>query len=222
MTTGSTRPEGAAARAAVVFVDRLNASRRAPRQSALGDDDQLVADRQLAHRRIRLRARRSHRPKWFRLRLDVRPRSRLVIGQRSFRHLQPGNRRQVRPACDDEGVCPGRRWIRLSRQGVQRGQTIRKRAKKPRKMRRDAVSPFRDKIWELFHEQAKGMDGADVSWRSNKRARRLGCGNRRDLQQHEAPGRRAARQCFDITWLTVVCIKLKEIKEGKRPRTRIS
>jgi len=26
---------------------------------------------------------------------------------------------------------------------------------------------------------------------------------------------------FDITWLTVVCIKLKEIKQGKKPMTRI-
>jgi len=26
---------------------------------------------------------------------------------------------------------------------------------------------------------------------------------------------------FDITWLTVVCIKLKQIKEGKMPRLRI-
>jgi hypothetical protein len=26
---------------------------------------------------------------------------------------------------------------------------------------------------------------------------------------------------FDITWLTVVCIKLQEIKEGKRPRLRL-
>jgi hypothetical protein len=25
---------------------------------------------------------------------------------------------------------------------------------------------------------------------------------------------------FDITWLTVVCIKLKEIKAGKKPRVR--
>jgi hypothetical protein len=25
---------------------------------------------------------------------------------------------------------------------------------------------------------------------------------------------------FDITWLTVVCIKLKEIKSGKAPRVR--
>jgi hypothetical protein len=29
-------------------------------------------------------------------------------------------------------------------------------------MRRDAVSPFRDKLWDLFEEQASGMDGSDV------------------------------------------------------------
>ena len=37
-----------------------------------------------------------------------------------------------------------------------------KRRKKQSKMRRDAVTPFRDKLWDLFKEQAKGMDGADV------------------------------------------------------------
>jgi hypothetical protein len=26
---------------------------------------------------------------------------------------------------------------------------------------------------------------------------------------------------FDITWLTVVCVKLKEVKAGKTPRTRV-
>jgi len=30
------------------------------------------------------------------------------------------------------------------------------------KMKRDAVTPFRDKLWDLFGEQASGMDGADV------------------------------------------------------------
>jgi hypothetical protein len=25
---------------------------------------------------------------------------------------------------------------------------------------------------------------------------------------------------FDITWLTIVCIKLKELKAGKKPRVR--
>jgi len=27
-------------------------------------------------------------------------------------------------------------------------------------MRRDAVSPFRDKLWDLFEDQATGMDGS--------------------------------------------------------------
>jgi hypothetical protein len=30
----------------------------------------------------------------------------------------------------------------------------------------------------------------------------------------------ALGNAFDITWLTVVCIKLKETKTGKKPRTR--
>jgi len=34
-------------------------------------------------------------------------------------------------------------------------------AKRP-KMQRDAVSSFREKLWELFKEQASGMDGGDV------------------------------------------------------------
>ena len=34
-------------------------------------------------------------------------------------------------------------------------------AKRP-KMQRDAVSPFRDKLWELFKEQASGLDSGDV------------------------------------------------------------
>ena len=34
--------------------------------------------------------------------------------------------------------------------------------KKATKLRRDSVSPFRDKLWKLFQETAKAMDGADV------------------------------------------------------------
>ena len=26
---------------------------------------------------------------------------------------------------------------------------------------------------------------------------------------------------FDITWLTIVCIELKEMKQGKKPKVRI-
>ena len=34
--------------------------------------------------------------------------------------------------------------------------------KKSKKASRDVVSPFRNKLWDLFKELAKGMDGADV------------------------------------------------------------
>ena len=46
-------------------------------------------------------------------------------------------------------------------------------AKRP-KMQRDAVSPFRDKLWELFKEQASGMDGGDVVSAFKQRATRFG------------------------------------------------
>lgn len=29
-------------------------------------------------------------------------------------------------------------------------------------MKRDAVPPFRDKLWKLFEDNAKGMGGADI------------------------------------------------------------
>ena len=34
--------------------------------------------------------------------------------------------------------------------------------KKSKRAGRDSVSPFRNKLWELFRDLAKGMDGADV------------------------------------------------------------
>ena len=30
-----------------------------------------------------------------------------------------------------------------------------------------------------------------------------------------------AGNAFDISWITVVCIKLKEMKQGKKPKVRI-
>ncbi len=39
---------------------------------------------------------------------------------------------------------------------------VAKKKKKKRALKRDAVSPFRDKLWKLFQEHASGMDGADV------------------------------------------------------------
>jgi hypothetical protein len=93
--------------------------------------------------------------------------------------------------------------------------------KKQPKMRRDAVSPFRDKLWDLFQEQAKGMDGADVVTALKQAGEEIWAVGIDDTyssmknQDDEPLG-----NAFDITWLTVVCIKLKEIKTGKKPRVR--
>jgi hypothetical protein len=94
--------------------------------------------------------------------------------------------------------------------------------KKRLKMRRDAVSPFRDKLWNLFIEQAKGMDGAEVV-RALKQAGEeiwaVGIDDTYSSMKHQDD--EPLGNAFDITWLTVVCIKLKEIKEGKKPRARV-
>ena len=94
--------------------------------------------------------------------------------------------------------------------------------KKRPKLRRDAVSPFRDKLWKLFEQQAKGMDGADVVVALKQAGEEIWAVgiddtySRMEHQDDEPLG-----NAFDITWLTVVCIKLKEIKAGKNPRTRL-
>ncbi len=93
-------------------------------------------------------------------------------------------------------------------------------AKRP-KMRRDAVSPFRDKLWELFKEQASGMDGSDVVLALKQAGEEIwavGIDDTYSSMKHQDD--EALGNAFDITWLTVVCIKLKEIKKGKRPRVR--
>ena len=94
--------------------------------------------------------------------------------------------------------------------------------KKSKKVRRDSVSPFRDKLWDLFKELAKGMDGADVVTALKQAGEEIWAVGIDDTyssmsnQDDEPLG-----NAFDITWLTVVCIKLKEMKERKRPKTRI-
>jgi hypothetical protein len=97
-------------------------------------------------------------------------------------------------------------------------------AKRSTKLRRDIVSPFRDKLWTLFQDTAKGMDGADVVVALKQAGEEIWAVgiddtysdmSRRD-QDAEPLG-----NAFDITWLTVVCIKLKEMKQGKKPKVRI-
>src|SRR5476651_2030450 len=94
-----------------------------------------------------------------------------------------------------------------------------KRATK--KMRRDAVSPFRDKLWNLFKERASGMDGADVVLALKQAGEEIwavGIDDPYSSMKHQDD--EALGNAFDITWLTVVCIQLKEIKTGKTPRAR--
>jgi hypothetical protein len=94
-----------------------------------------------------------------------------------------------------------------------------KRAKK--KMRRDAVSPFRDKLWNLFKEHASGMDGAEVVLALKQAGEEIwavGIDDTYSSMKHQDD--EPLGNAFDITWLTIVCIKLKEIKAGKKIRVR--
>ncbi len=96
--------------------------------------------------------------------------------------------------------------------------------KKSKSMRRDNVSPFRDKIWELFRELAKGMDGADVVVALKQAGEEIwavGIDDTYSDMSQEAQDDEPVGNAFDITWLTVVCIKLKEIKQGGKPKVRI-
>ena len=93
--------------------------------------------------------------------------------------------------------------------------------KKTKKMKRDAVSPFRDKLWKLFEEHAKGMDGADIVIALKQAGEEIwavGIDDTYSSMKHQDD--EALGNAFDITWLTVVCIKLKEIKAGKKTRER--
>jgi hypothetical protein len=97
-----------------------------------------------------------------------------------------------------------------------------KQSKKRSDIRRDAVSPFRDKLWGLFKQQAKGMDGADVVVALKQAGEEIwsvGIDDTYSSMKHQDD--EPLGNAFDITWLTIVCIKLKQIKEGKKPRTRV-
>ena len=88
-------------------------------------------------------------------------------------------------------------------------------------MRRDAVSPFRNKLWDLFKEQASGIDGGDVVLALRQAGEEIwavGIDETYSSMKHQDD--EALGNAFDITWLTVVCIKLKEIKAGKTPHVR--
>jgi hypothetical protein len=96
--------------------------------------------------------------------------------------------------------------------------------KKTKKVHRDVVSPFRNKLWDLFRNLAEGMDGADVVVALKQAGEEIWAagidGTYSDMPQGDQ-GEEPLGNAFDITWLTVVCIKLKEMKQGKKPRVRI-
>lgn len=88
----------------------------------------------------------------------------------------------------------------------------------------DPVSPFRDKLWDLFRETASGMDGGDVVVALKQAGEEIwavGIDGAYTSMSPEAQDEEPLGNAFDISWLTVVCIKLREFKEGKRPTTRI-
>ena len=96
--------------------------------------------------------------------------------------------------------------------------------KATKKLRRDVVSPFRDKLWKLFQETARGMDGADVVVALKQAGEEIWAAGIDDTYSNMSQQDQDAEplgNAFDITWLTVVCIKLKEMKQGKRPKVRI-
>ncbi len=96
--------------------------------------------------------------------------------------------------------------------------------KKPRKTSRDVASPFRNKLWDLFKELAKGMDGADVVIALKQAGEEIwaaGIDDTYSSMSQQDQDKEPLGNAFDIAWLTVVCIKLKEIKQGKKPKLRI-
>ena len=96
--------------------------------------------------------------------------------------------------------------------------------KKNRKKARDNVSPFRNKLWDLFEDLARGMDGADVVVALRQAGEEIWAVGIDDTYSNMSQHNQDAEplgNAFDITWLTVVCIKLKEMKQGKKPKVRI-
>ena len=79
----------------------------------------------------------------------------------------------------------------------------------------------REKLWELFKEQASGTGGGDVVLalkQAGEEIRGVGIDDTYSSMKHQND--EALGNAFDITWLTIICIKLKEIKAGKTPRVR--
>lgn len=101
---------------------------------------------------------------------------------------------------------------------------MKKKAAAKKKKQHDVVSPFRNKLWELFESEARGMDGGDVVAALKQAGEEIWAagidGTYSDMPLRDQ-GEEPLGNAFDIAWLTVVCIKLKEFKQGKKPKVRI-
>ncbi|MEO7166731.1 MAG: hypothetical protein ABI016_06805 [Chthoniobacterales bacterium] len=89
---------------------------------------------------------------------------------------------------------------------------------------RDVVSPFRNKLWELFETEARGMDGGDVVValkQAGEKIWAIGIDNTYSNMSDAAQDDEMLGNAFNISWLTVVCIKLREFKQDKKPKVRI-
>jgi hypothetical protein len=79
-------------------------------------------------------------------------------------------------------------------------------------------------MWQLFAELAHGVDGADVVAMLKQAGEEIwavGIDDTYSNMSQENQDSEPLGNAFDITWLTVVCIKLKELKQGKKPTVRI-
>lgn len=88
----------------------------------------------------------------------------------------------------------------------------------------DPVTPFRNKLWDLFRDLAKGMNGADVVIALKQAGEEIwtvGIDDSYTSMSQSDQEQEPLGNAFDISWLTVVCIKLMEIKQGKKPTVRI-
>jgi hypothetical protein len=96
--------------------------------------------------------------------------------------------------------------------------------KKNKTRKRDAASPFREKMWKLFADLARGMDGAQVVLvlkQAGEEIWAVGIDDSYSNMSQKDQDSEPLGNAFDIAWLTVVCIKLKEIRQGKKPTVRI-
>ncbi len=83
---------------------------------------------------------------------------------------------------------------------------------------------FETSFGACFEELAKGMDGADVVVALKQAGEEVWAagidGTYSDMPKHDQE-QEPLGNAFDIAWLTVVCIKLKEMKQGRTPKVRI-